>query len=186
MRASLWAEYRGSISLLRLPGAEGSIGGRHDREPTEAGCFESKGIPGEVRDAFEGAGQSGDKGLRLPDMLKLFLNVISSSERVHICVDAVDELQPQDRSEFLRALRQIIQEAPNTRLFLTGRPHIRGEVGRHLTEGAYSINIVADKGDIVRYLSRKMDDDNVRDPDLMTEDLENDIMKRMSEKASEM
>ena len=149
-------------------------------------ALRARGIPGEVRDAFEGAGQSGDKGLRLPDMLKLFLNVISSSERVHICVDAVDELQPHDRSEFLRALRQIIQEAPNTRLFLTGRPHIRGEVGRHLTEGAYSINIVADKGDIVRYLSRKMDDDNVRDPDLMTEDLENDIMKRMSEKASEM
>ena len=71
-------------------------------------ALRARGIPGEIRDAFKGAGQSGDKGLRLPDMLKLFLNVISSSERVHICVDAVDELQPQDRSEFLRALRQII------------------------------------------------------------------------------
>ena len=141
-------------------------------------------IPGEIKSAFEGRGQRGGKCLRLPDMLKLFLNVISSTERVYICVDAVDELLPQDRPEFLHTLRQIIQEASNTRLFLTGRPYIRGELDRHLTRGIYTIRIVADQGDIARYLSQKMDDD--RDPDLMTENLRNNIMKAMLEKASEM
>jgi len=141
------------------------------------------GIPGEIKIAFEGRGQRGGKGLRLPDMLKLFLNVISSTERVYICVDAVDELLPQDRPEFLRTLRQIIQEASNTRLFLTGRPYIRGELDRHLTRGIYTIRIVAVQEDIARYLSQKMDD---RDPDLMTENLRNNIMKAMLEKALEM
>jgi len=118
-------------------------------------------------------------------MLELFVKTIGSLERVYICIDAMDELVPQHRAEFLRALRQIIQEAPNTRLFLTGRPHIRGELDKHLIEGAYTIHIVPDQGDIARYLTRKMDDDDARDPDLMTENLKNDIMKTMLEKASD-
>ena len=45
---------------------------------------------------------------------------------------------------------------------------------------------MADQGDIIRYLSRKIDDDDDRNSDLMTENLKNDIMKAMLEKASEM
>ena len=37
VRAGAWPEYRRFISLLRLPGAEGPIGGKHDRGPTQAG-----------------------------------------------------------------------------------------------------------------------------------------------------
>jgi len=144
------------------------------------------GIVGEIKDAFDRSRQGGGKSLRLPEMLGLFVKTISSCDRVYICVDAMDELVPQHRSEFLRALRQIIQEAPNTQLFLTGRPHVRGELDKHLTKGAYIIHIVPDQGDIAKYLSKKMDDDDDRDPDLMTENLKNEIMKTMLEKASEM
>jgi len=144
------------------------------------------GMVGEIRDAFEKSRRGGGKSLRLPEMLELLVKTIGSFERVYICVDAMDELLPQHRSELLRALRQIIQEAPNTRLFLTGRPHIRGELDRHLAGEAYLIHVVPDKGDIAIYLSRKMDDDDARDPDLMTENLKNDIMKTMLEKTSEM
>jgi len=107
-------------------------------------------IPAEIQNAFE-LSLRGHNGLRLPDMLELFAKTISSFERVYICFDAVDELLPQNRSELLRALRQIIQDSPNIRLFLTGRPHIRGELDKHLTKGAYIIHIVADQGDIARY-----------------------------------
>jgi len=144
------------------------------------------GVVGEIQNAFKKSRQGGGKGLRLPEMLDLFVKTISSLERVYICVDALDELVLQHRSEFLRALQQIIREASNTRLFVTGRPHIRGELDRYLTKGAYTIHIVPDGGDITRYLSRKMDDDDSRDPDLMTENLRNDIMKIMLEKASDM
>ena len=144
------------------------------------------GNVGEIQNAFEESRQGGGKGLRLPEMVELFVNTICSLERVYICVDAMDELLPQHRSEFLRALQLIIQKAPNVRLFLTGRPHIRGELDKHLTRGANTIHIVPDRGDITRYLSRKMDDDDDQDPGLMTEDLRNDILKIMLEKASDV
>jgi len=144
------------------------------------------GISGEIKNVFDRSRQGGGNGLRMPEMLELFVKTIGSLSRVYICIDAMDELVPQHRSEFLRALRQIIQEAPNTRLFLTGRPYIRGELDKHLTQGAYTIHIVPDQGDIARYLTRKMDDDDARDPDLMTENLKNNIMETMLEKASDM
>src|ERR1700760_2974692 len=107
-------------------------------------------------------------------MLDLFVKTIISLDRVYICVDAMDELLPQHRSEFLRAFQQIIQEAPNTRIFVTGRPHIRGELDKNLTRGAYTMHIVPNQGDITRYVSRKMEEAHDRDPGLMTENLKND------------
>jgi len=143
-------------------------------------------IPSEIKSAFDESKQEGGDGLQLPDMVRLFVQVIGSIEVVYLCVDAVDEVLPQHRLSFLRALQQIVQEAPNVRLFLTGRPHIRTELHKILTKRAYSIRIVADQGDITRYLSQKIDDDDDQDPGLMTEDLKNVIMKTMLEKASEM
>jgi len=140
-------------------------------------------IPSEIQSAFEDSKKGGGQGLRLPDMLGLFVKVISSIECVYICVDALDELLPQDRSGFLRSLRQIIQDAPNTRLFLTGRPHIRGELEKHLMKGAH-IDIVADQDDIARYLSQKMDEDDDRGQELMKKSLKHDITKAIMKKAS--
>jgi len=143
-------------------------------------------IPSEIQRAFE-LKQRGLQALRLPDMLKLFFETVSSVERVYICFDALDELLPENRSELLRALRQIVRDAQNIRLFLTGRPHIRGELDKYLTKGAYTVHIVANQGDIERYVSRRMeDDDDDGDPDLMPDDLKNDILETMLEKASEM
>ena len=133
---------------------------------------------GEIQKAFEESRQGGGKGLRLPEMRELFVKTISSCQRAYICVDAMDELAPQHRSELLRTLRQIIQ-TPNTRLFLTGRPHIRSELDKHLPKGAYTIHIVPDQGDIARYLNREMEEADDRDPGLMTEYLKNDIMEIM-------
>ena len=144
------------------------------------------GVVGEIQNAFDRSRQGGGKGLRLQEMLGLFVKITGSLQRVYICIDAMDELVPEHRSEFLRALRQIIREAPNTRLFLTGRPHIRGEFDNYLTKSVYAIHIIPDQGDIARYLYRKIDDAGARDPYLMTENLKSDIMKTMLEKASGM
>ena len=143
-------------------------------------------IPSEIKSAFDESKREGGDGLQLPDMVKLFVKVTGSIEIVYLCLDAVDEVLPQHRSEFLRALRQIIKDAPNVRLFLTGRPYIRAALDKHLTEKAHAIHIVADQGDITRYLSQKMNDNDDQVPGLMTEDLKNNIMKTIVEKASEM
>ena len=142
-------------------------------------------IPSEIRRAFE-LKQRGRQALRLPEMLILLAKAVSSIERVYICFDAVDELLPENRSELLRALREIIEDASNIRLFLTGRPHIRGELDKYITEEAYIIHVVADQGDIARYISRKMEDDDDQDPGLMPDDLKHDVVKTMLERASEM
>ena len=143
-------------------------------------------IPNEIQIAFDESKREGGNGLQLPDMVKLFVKVAGYMKVVYLCVDAVDEVLPQHRLEFLRALKQILQDAPNMRLFLTGRPYVRAEVDKHLTEEAYAIQIVADQRDIVHYLTRKMDDNDDQDPGLMTEDLKNNIMTIMVEKVSEM
>ena len=149
-------------------------------------AFGATQIPSEIQRSFE-VKQRGRQALRLPDMSKLLVKAASSMERVYICFDAMDELLPENRSELLRTLRQMIRDAPNIRLFLTGRPYIRGELDKYLTKGAYIIPIVADQGDIATYVSRKMEDDeDDGDPGLMPEDLRHDIMKTMLEKASEM
>ena len=149
-------------------------------------AFGATKIPSEIKQSFE-LKQRGRQALRLPDMLKLLVKTVSSVERVYICFDAMDELLPENRSELLRTLRQIIRDAQNVQLFLTGRPHIRGELDKYLTKGAYIIPIVADQGDIATYVSRKMEDDeDDGDPALMPEGLRHDIMKTMLEKASEM
>jgi len=143
-------------------------------------------IPEEIQSAFEDAKKGAGQGLRLPDMLKLLIKVIGSMKRVYICLDAVDELLPRDWPGFLRTLRQIIHDSPNTRLFLTGRSYIRGELDKHLTKGAHVIHIVADQGDIAKFLSQKMDEDDDRNPGLMTEGLKNDIKETILQKGSGM
>ena len=145
------------------------------REPT---------IPSEIKRAFDKSKREGGDGLQLPDMVKLFIKISGHIEAVYLCIDAADEVLPHHRSEFLRALRQILQDAPNARLFLTGRPYICGELDKNLTKRAYAIHIVADQGDITRFLTQKMEDD--QDPGSMTEDLRANIMKIMLEKASGM
>ena len=141
-------------------------------------------IPKEIHSAFKELGQGGGKGLQLPDMVELFVKTITPIERAYICIDAADELLPQDLSGLLDALGQIIREVPNTRLFLTGRPEICREVEKHLMEGVYSINIMVDQGDIARHLSQKIDDDNARGAD-KTDDPKNNLRGGMSEKPSE-
>ena len=145
------------------------------REPT---------IPSEIKRAFDKSKREGGDGLQLPDMMKLLVKVAGHTEVVYLCVDAVDEVLPKHRFEFLHALRRILQDAPNVRLFLTGRPYICAEIDKHLTKKACAIQILADQGDITRYLSQKMEDD--QDPGSMTEDLRGNIMKTILEKASGM
>jgi len=143
------------------------------------------GIPEGIRSASEEFRQTYGKGLQLPDMVKLFVKTIIPVERAYICIDAADELLPEDRSKLLGALGQIARDAPNTRLFLTGRTNIRGEIEKHFMNGAYNINIETDQGDVARQISRKMDT-NARDADMLTENPIKDIMGGTSEKSSEM
>jgi len=86
----------------------------------------------------------------------------------------VEENQP----EVLDSLRQILEKSPNTRIFLTARRHIRGEIERDLDIRAATLSIKPSNGDIVEYIRIKLSKDRCRGA--MDGDLEKEIIKSIT------
>ena len=108
---------------------------------------------------------------------------IASLPQVYICIDALDECLPKHLPELLESLRDILQEPPTTRIFLTGRPHVRGTIQRYFTR-AVEIPISPNTDDVRNYLHMKLDRDE--DPEAMDHDLRADIVKTILDKMSDM
>ena len=124
----------------------------------------------------------GGRGIRVPGILKM-LQTIATTRRIFICVDALDECVPGDRMLVLESLGQILQGSPNTRLFMTGRPHVRSEVERELGGAATFILIRATEDGVVRFLREKLRKDTI--PNLMGSTLEGDIVESIPAISSE-
>ena len=108
-----------------------------------------------------------------------YLKDVLSSRPTFICIDALDECPDIHRVELLDLLRQILVKAPSTRLFLTGRPQIRSEVGEHLA-GRAARRIKAAKNDIVIFLRAKLKEDTM--PEAMNKRLEDEIIQKIPPK----
>jgi len=113
-----------------------------------------------------------------------FLQDITSSRPTFICIDALDECQPAYRMKILDLLNQIIQKSPAARLFLTGRPHIRSEVERHLAGRAATRSITPTRSDIIIFLRAKLGEDTM--PDEMDQNLWEEIIQNLPGVVSEM
>ena len=142
-------------------------------------------IPKGIHRAFDESGKGYRKALQLSEMVKLFIKTIIPIQRAYICIDAVDELLPEERAKFLDALGHISRQAPNSRLFLTATPHIRGKIEKHFEDGEYSKIVEIDQGDIARDISRKIDD-GVKDGEGLTDDTTSDTMAGKLKNTSEM
>ena len=125
----------------------------------------------------------GGQSLSLEEIVE-FLQDISTAHCTFICLDALDECPPRYRVELLSSLNQIFQKSPSVRIFLTGRPHIRGEIDKHLAGRAATIPITPTKDDIIIFLRAKMKADT--NPDAMDESLGEEIIKNIPESFSEM
>ena len=125
----------------------------------------------------------GGQRLALAEIVEL-LQDISSSQRTFICIDALDECPARPRAGLLGSLSQILQKSPATRIFLTGRPHIRDEVKLHLAGKAATRSITPTKGDIVIFLQAKLKEDTI--PDAMDKCLQEEIIQIIPETVSEM
>lgn len=142
-------------------------------------------IPDMVDQAFQDARRGvGGRSPHLPQMLNFFSMILSFFHRAFICVDALDELLLEHRIKLLRSLHQIMQNSPNVRFFLTGRPHIREEIERYLTKSPYIIAIQPRHEDIKNYLTMRLDDDPY--PYAMDDDLKLEIIKNIPQSLSEM
>jgi len=112
------------------------------------------------------------------------LRDISSSRCTYICIDALDEYEARYRAKLLDSLGEILRESPGVRIFLTGRPHIRGEVDKHLARRAATISITPTKDDIVKFLRAKLKEDTMREE--MNQSLEEEIIENIPKIVSEM
>ena len=108
---------------------------------------------------------------------------IASLPRVFICLDALDECLPKHLPELLGSLRDIVRESSRTRIFLTGRPHVRGAIQRYFA-GIVVILISPNTDDIRNFLEMKLDRDE--EPEAMDNDLRADIVRTILEKVSDM
>jgi len=140
-------------------------------------------IPVEIVEKFRCQKKAiGGRKLQLPDIVKICA-AVTSLRPTFICVDALDECIPSHRLEVLGALGQILRGSANTRIFVTGRPHIRGVVERALGGRAKSVPILSREGDIVTYLRARLGKDTT--PEAMDSFLENEIIKSIPEEISE-
>ena len=125
----------------------------------------------------------GGRGLQVPGILKMLQQTITVTRRAFICVDALDECVPEHRVVVLESLRQILLGLPNTRIFMTGRPHVRNEVERRLGGTASFVFVWPADGGVTEFLREKLRRDTT--PDIMSNTLEAEIMKSIPEMSSE-
>ena len=141
-------------------------------------------IPEEISEAYRDRKNAiGGQGPQISNILKM-LQTISSRRRSFICIDALDECATEERAKLLDSLDQLLQQSPGTRIFVTGRPHILPEIGRHLARGVTSLSISPKRDDIVTYLRSRLAADTI--PDAMDSILEADILKKIPSNISEM
>ena len=124
----------------------------------------------------------GGRGLQVSGIVKMF-QAITATRHTFICVDALDECVPEHRIVVLESLGQMLKGSPNTRLFMTGRPHVRSEVERELGGAATFIFIQTTEDGVLRFLREKLRKDTI--PSLMSSTLEGDIMKSIPTISSE-
>jgi len=142
------------------------------------------GIPWHIREAFQNAkNEFGGRGLLLPDMVDMLKKTITSLPRVFVCIDALDESTAKNRRELLEAMREIVRVSPNTRVLLTGRPHVDDEIVKCFSE-ALRILLSPTRADIESYLEMRLHGDT--DPSAMDDELRADIMRIIPEKISGM
>ena len=124
----------------------------------------------------------GGRGLQVSGILKMF-QTVTTAKRTFICVDALDECVPEHRMVILKSLGQITRESLDTRIFVTGRSHIRSEVERKLG-GAAAFILIEPTGDgIIEYLREKLISDTT--PEMMNSALEENILESISQLSSE-
>jgi len=141
-------------------------------------------ISEDIRKAFEEAKEHfGGVGPEVPKLLEMLKRAIGQRQRVVICIDGLDESLPAHRTGLLRSLQVILQESPNVRLFMTGRPFIRPEVEKYFPRMA-AISVSPKREDTMAFLRMKLDED--QEPDAMDECLRADIMEIIPGEISEM
>jgi len=141
-------------------------------------------IPEEISRAFQQQGTTiSGRRPQLGNIVRM-LQVVTSLRPTFMVIDALDECSGAQRARLLNSLKQILERSTTIRIFATGRPHILAEIEKRLAGHVQSVSISPTRKDITWYLRIKLDEDEM--PDVMDESLEEDILEKIPENASEM
>ena len=141
-------------------------------------------IPEEISKAYKDRKNAiGGQRPQISDILNM-LKATSARKRAFLCIDALDECATEGRAKLLDSLGQLLQLSPDTRIFVTGRPHILPEIGRSLAGGVTSLSISPKRNDIITYLRSRLAADTT--PEAMDSALEADILKKIPRDISDM
>ena len=142
-----------------------------------------EGIPDEISRAFRDHNKViGRRELRVQEVVEM-LQPITSLRPTFICVDGLDECMEVHRQQVLDSFRQILEKSSNTRIFLTGRRHIRREIERHLGGRAAILPIKPSNDDIGEFIRMRLRQDTALDG--MGRGLEAKIIKTVTENIPE-
>ena len=120
---------------------------------------------------------------QLADIVKM-LQLITSSQRIYMVIDALDECTAVQRFRLFDSLKEILERSPGGRIFVTGRPHICPEIKTRLSGRVTSISLGPTRDDIVRFLHARLSEDET--PDAMDSNLEAEILERIPGTISDM
>ena len=141
-------------------------------------------IPEDISRAFQEQKRAiGGRAPQLVDVVKM-LQAIASSQPTFMCIDALDECVGVQRVRLLDSLKEILENSPGGRIFVTGRPHIRVEIETRLAGRVTTISVGPTRDDIVGFLRARLGEDET--PDAMDESLEADILAKIPGSISEM
>jgi len=141
-------------------------------------------IPDEISKAFQQQKTTiGGRRPQLANIVKM-LKCITSSRKTFMCLDALDECAGAERFRLLDSLKEILEHSPKTRIFVTGRPHIRAEFEICLVRLVTLVPVSSTRDDITRYLRFRLRHDET--PDAMDESLKAEILEKIPENMSEM
>ena len=141
-------------------------------------------IPEDISRAFQEQKKAiGGWGPQLLDVVKM-LQTITSSQTTFVCIGALDECAVVNRVKIFGSLKQILEKSSDTRVFMTGRPHIHAEIEKCLCEKVKSVSLCPNKEGIIRYLRIRLGEDET--PDAMDESLVADILEKIPQNVSEM
>ena len=135
-------------------------------------------IPDEIRQTFQDHKKViGGRGLRVQEIVRM-LQTVTSLQQTFICVDALDECAEGHQPEVLDSLRQILEKSVNTRIFLTARRHIRGEMERYLGARAAVLSVKPSNDDMMGHIRMRLSKDRCREA--MDDSLEAEIIKSIT------
>jgi hypothetical protein len=138
----------------------------------------AQSIPTAVLDLFKRRSKE-QKSIDEEDAKTIFSHLLGQFDKVYICIDALDECEPQSREQLLKFLLEAMISR-SIRLFMTGRHSVEAEVMSALSDlSPKTISITATEEDIRIYLSQKLTSD--RYPEAMNENFKTQVIEKLVE-----